>query len=524
MKSDLNLGIYDLGILPYALGDVLTWCMKHRIRGILDRRPKNRVLVCASADRPAGIHQAHFITRTNFHGYLVEILPAFLALGDDIDLRIVSDRKACWREMDALGKESSRAARAYHDYRRTWELRTRFSRCRAFFERHVSSHEDINAHAAEAGDLPWLAMPSGIRHTVRDIRDDINPQGVFVALNFRCRANDVTADASEIDRDADQRLWLDLVEHARHALPHVTFVLLGKLAEKPDRLFHQPNVYIPRVFGASLAEELAWVNEADGFLGSSSGFAAMANFGVKPYLVTKIGPAARRFFAIRAHADRLPFARDNQRLVEGEGTEKQLVAFLESLPSSCAARATHPAYAPVQKVLEATRQATQLRCEHTLAAAEREFLALSEAGAMQAAHGLLEGRIRRLAKTRGAQLRYHLLRARHFLLLGAYGTAKEDIVIAERLGASVGDLDLLRKEANANLLLENIDRFLARNPDADAAFCGVGLVRARAFSDLGQHEDALEAVQEHLRLFPADAPARKLEASIAARIRKSNRP
>jgi hypothetical protein len=511
-----NLGIYDFGVLPYALGDVLTWCMKLRIRGQLDGCRANRVVICASPDHPAGIHQAGYIKPENYHSYLTDILPAFLCGGDQIDLQISTDRAACWQQLASLERGSSHAALAYQDYRTTWKHRTTLGRCNEFFQRQISGHEDLNAYFASAGTLPWLAMPIGIRNTVRELRKELNRDGMFVALNFRSRAHDNTADQAESERDADTNLWLNLVREAGRVIPHVTFVLLGKITEKPDALFRESNVFVPRVFGASLADELAWVNEADCFLGSSSGFAAMANFGTKPYLITKVGKSARRNYCIGPNDDRLPFAQENQLLVDGECDVARLLAFLEQVGANRKVQTQAAPFVALQELFQETRRETQAGRGATMAEAEQEFAALVKGGCLQAAQSLLDGKIRRLAKDREAKMRYHLLRGRYYLSLGSYPMAKEEVIIVERLGGESEETRRLKLEINAHLLLENVDRFIFRNPDASGNFCGANLVRARALMHLGQTEEALQTVEEHLEHFGDDTLAQELRATLTA--------
>lgn len=510
----LSQGIFDFGLLPYALGDVLTWCMKSRVRAALDGASRHRIYVCASREHPACIHQAGYINAENYHAYLNDLLPAFLCCGDDLDLRLSSDREAFRAELASLEHGSTHAARAYQDYLGTWKHRTALARVNDFFVRHISGHEDLNAYAASAGSLPWLSMPTGIRHGVRELRKELNRDGIFVALNFRSRAHDNTADQAESQRDANLQHWTNVIRQAGRLMPEVTFVLLGKITEKPDVLFREPNVYIPRVFGASLADELAWINEADCFLGSSSGFAAMANFSTKPYLITKVGAAARRNYCIDAAADRVPFALENQILVEGEGDEATLLGFLERVGHQRPQQREPRAFISLQELFQENRQVSQARRGTSFEEAEQEFAALVKAGSVPAAQSLLDSTIRRLAKDQDTKIRYHLLRGRFFLKLGTFSIAKEEVTIAERLGGETDDTRRLKLQVNAHLLLENVDRFVFRNPDATGNFCGVNLVRARAVLHIGQAEEALQLVEEHLAAFPNDTVARELKQSL----------
>ena len=56
------------------------------------------------------------------------------------------------------------------------------------------------------------------------------------------------------------------------------FVVVGRLQEKPLELLRLPNVISLRTLGLGLGHELTLMLRCDLFIGTSSGFAAMANF------------------------------------------------------------------------------------------------------------------------------------------------------------------------------------------------------------------------------------------------------
>ena len=84
-----------------------------------------------------------------------------------------------------------------------------------------------------------------------------------------------------------------------------------------------------RSLGLGLGHELTLMREVDLFIGTSSGFAAMANFCAVPYFITKMNPASCSAYAIAEGAKALPFAHPHQELVYEEESTKMLMDLLE---------------------------------------------------------------------------------------------------------------------------------------------------------------------------------------------------
>jgi hypothetical protein len=64
------------------------------------------------------------------------------------------------------------------------------------------------------------------------------------------------------------------------------------------------------------------------FIGTSSGFAAFANFSPIPYFITRMNPGSCHAYAIPEGAEHLPFAQPNQKLVYAQETTDMLMDLL----------------------------------------------------------------------------------------------------------------------------------------------------------------------------------------------------
>ncbi|MEO8008638.1 MAG: hypothetical protein ABI728_08985, partial [Betaproteobacteria bacterium] len=130
-------------------------------------------------------------------------------------------------------------------------------------------------------------------------------------------------------RDSDFFEWYEFLKDADKTYPDVQFVTVGRLQEKPLELLRLPNVISLRTLGLGLGHELTFMLQSDLFIGTSSGFAALANFSEIPYFVTKMSPESCRAYGIKQGSERLPFATKRQILVYEPETRELLMKLLE---------------------------------------------------------------------------------------------------------------------------------------------------------------------------------------------------
>jgi len=84
-----------------------------------------------------------------------------------------------------------------------------------------------------------------------------------------------------------------------------------------------------RTLGFGLGHELTLMLRADLFIGTSSGFAAMANFTEAPYYITRMSRESCKAYEIEFECDRLPFATERQRLIYEPESKDLLLRLLE---------------------------------------------------------------------------------------------------------------------------------------------------------------------------------------------------
>lgn len=152
----------------------------------------------------------------------------------------------------------------------------------------------------------------------------------IVTFQMRLRRLDAGYSAANTYwRDSDFLEWYEFLKEAEKTFPDVQFVTVGRLQEKPLELLRLPNVTSLRVLGLGLGHELGLIIKSDLFIGTSSGFAAMAFFSKVPYFITKMNQTACDAYQIKQGAERLPFASERQILVYEPETRELLMELLK---------------------------------------------------------------------------------------------------------------------------------------------------------------------------------------------------
>jgi hypothetical protein len=322
--------IYDFELLPYALGDVLTWNVQTAIRCEETGRGRVDVYICADARYPASIYQKHLVTASNYGLFLSELFGAFGTHPRLGNVLVYHRREDLLQRLRDSAKEEGGEAEGLSEYEQALALRTDEDAVIEFFTRRVKSHERINAFARQHGRIPLLQASRGSEPDVAGFgRARLSGRRV-VAIHVRLRRVDAGYGGEQTyTRDSDFLEWYEFLKEAEKKYPDVAFVLLGRLQEKPLEFLRLPNVISLRTFGLGIGHELTLIREADLFIGTSSGFAAMANFSQVPYFVTQVTPQSCKAYGIEQGTESLPFASERQRLVYEPETHELLMHLLE---------------------------------------------------------------------------------------------------------------------------------------------------------------------------------------------------
>lgn len=338
MTSDrAYCAIYDFELVPYALGDVLTWCVQTSIRCREAGKSAVEVFILVDEKHPAGVYQANLITAENAFLFFNELFGAFACHPMMSDIHVFTDRE---RLIAALAERTAGDAvneEVFGDYRTMLDQRDDFDALIAYFLKYVYSHDKINAYAAAHGGIPLLADSRGCAPDINGLRKLAFGGKRIVVVHPRLRRLDAGYGGDHTyTRDSDFLEWYEFLKEAETRNPEVQFVVMGRLQEKPIEILRLPNVTALRALGLGLGHELTLLRRADLFIGTSSGFAAMANFTEVPYFITRMNAESCKAYAIPDGHDRLPFAAPNQFLIYEPETKALLFDLLDrglALPS-----------------------------------------------------------------------------------------------------------------------------------------------------------------------------------------------
>lgn len=322
--------IYDFDLMPYALGDVLTWNVQTAIRCEQAGREAVDVHICIDQRHPSSIYQSDTVGTDNCWMFFNELFGAFgthPSLGNIVIHRTREDAlRRLRQEADADPVNSEALA----DYEHALANRGEQDTLIAYFTKYIYYHKGINAFAAEHGRIPLLQPSLGCGPDVSGLLERRLSDKRIVLFHMRQRSLDAGYGGTHTHwRDSDFLEWYEFLREAGARHPDVQFVVLGRLQEKPLELLRLPNVMSVRTLGLGLGHELTLMLRCDLFMGTSSGFAAMANFSQTPYFVTKMTRESCNAYEIEFGCDRLPFATEPQRLVYEPETRDLLLRLLE---------------------------------------------------------------------------------------------------------------------------------------------------------------------------------------------------
>lgn len=360
--------IYDFELLPYALGDVLTWNIQTALRCEEAGRSHVDAFICMDSRYPASIYQRNLVVAENCALYFNELFGAFgthPALGN---IHLFGSRDEMLDSLHRMSLQDTVNAEAIADYERVLDSREDEAKLNSYFIKYIYSHERLNQFASRHGRIPLLTSSRGCEPDVKGLIAALFADRRIVVIHPRLRRLDNGLGGTHTySRDSDFLEWYEFVRAAGRKHPEVQFVLVGRLQEKPLELLRLPNVISLRTLGLGLGHDLTLMLHADLFLGTSSGFAAMANFSKVPYFITKVNKESCNAYAIEPGSTRLPFAGPNQLLVYEPETSELLMALLEK--GLAGAPAHTPAAARVRSTVLNVRKFEQERDQWLYSAA-----------------------------------------------------------------------------------------------------------------------------------------------------------
>lgn len=304
--SEEAIGIYDFSYAPYALGDALTWQVNLMCEAYEKKSNHITSVLIADPDVPSNRFQKH-INSTNYKFYLDNLLKAFLCTQSLREIKIFNDR---YSFNEFISKNISNVR---------WPT----------FKNHLkknldySSHKKINLFYKKYGFVPELQIPIGYDKWVKIFFETNLKNKYSVCVNIRQAR--LKKDPQTLYRDSPADVWFEFMQVIHKINKNIVFVLVGGYEENEHRFSFLPNVIVARENGLNLAHELAILKMSNLFMGTSSGFSAMATFAGNPYIITNYDPKAACETEIEIGSKQYPFAKKHQFLNWGREKKEVLI-------------------------------------------------------------------------------------------------------------------------------------------------------------------------------------------------------
>lgn len=322
--------IYDFGLFPYALGDVITWNIQMAIRCLNLGRASIDLYICVDPEKCSSIFQRDLINRDNYFLHFSDIFNAFYINPLINNVYTFSNTKNLIEKFSNDIADDLENREILQDYQVVLGNQENFDLLVDYFTNHIYYHKHINDFYERNDGIPYITEVPGTKPDLAGIRKGLFANKKIVTIHFRLRRLDAAmAGAHTYARDSNFLAWYGFLKEAEKKFPHVQFLLAGRIQEKPLEVLKLPNVTSLRLYGFGLAHELSMMLQSSLFIGTSSGYAAAANFSDLPYFITNMNPESCNAYDIEEGAEQLPFATDQQFLVYEKETPEMLLSLLE---------------------------------------------------------------------------------------------------------------------------------------------------------------------------------------------------
>jgi hypothetical protein len=310
--------IYDFSLFPISLGDILTWGVKSALRASAVGRSKVHIHAVCDPQK-AGFNPLQTSTFL-VDLFVAEAMPVFYSHPFFASLSLYRSREEFLENFSRLAERDPVARAVYEENLERFKDRKNAHRTCQYFNKLCSFHDDINEYHKQHGSYPKVGCLQDCLTDWHALQAQFPAETFWVTLQFRLRKLDVgmpviTADG--YSRDAPFETWYEFLAESARLYPHVRFVTLGRLQEKPLELLRLSNVVSLRTLGMTLGHEIAALLNSDLYMGSPSGFAQAAHLSDVPYDIFNCNEEGCRHYGVPLGTERLPIATARQRLHYG---------------------------------------------------------------------------------------------------------------------------------------------------------------------------------------------------------------
>jgi hypothetical protein len=305
------IAIYDLRILPLALGDMVSWVAYHRLTTLIQGIEKFDVAIIFP-DNFCGNLLNEVRTRAYWAKHLDELSSIFLS-EEAIESCIILDdlekipNKHQYGNIVFEVQLISEILQNLRNVEKLWDYIRKFQR-----------YDVFNKYFIKTGSKLILSSKKNTINEVDAILENYEWHSNLIVCQPRFRMIDTGLPLSDPRRDSDFIAWHDFFESTAKLYPKIKFILIGRVESIPIELCGFGNVVLARNLGLNLGHEIALIRSQRLFLGASSGFAVVANFSNSPYTILTVKLAGFENFGINTIDTKLIFSSNQQFVTQDE--------------------------------------------------------------------------------------------------------------------------------------------------------------------------------------------------------------
>jgi hypothetical protein len=313
-KKKRILGIYDLKVLPWDVGDPLVFIETLNVLKIENKAEEVDVCIIYDRDCPAYREKdvsTRNITLENAQDYILEFIPLFSTCQYLGSVYQFNSRKECHRFLKInLGRYDIFPSLGTH-----LGEKDMFRAAPPILN---PMHKFYNIH----GYIPYLRIGKREEAWAQWLYINNLPEGTIpVTLSLKRTSH-------RIENNVDPAVWLSFIDRCKLEFPEVVFVVVGLRDEVFAGLRNRSNVFIAKDFGTSIIEDLALIRASLMYMGTSSGVNVIAMFSELPYLITQFGVSNYLRHGLKP-GDNFSFMSDVQKIFSAEITVTPEFLFTE---------------------------------------------------------------------------------------------------------------------------------------------------------------------------------------------------
>lgn len=265
-QKKVILGIWDYKLMPWSVGDLLTFIETLSVLKLQHNADRVDVCVVCDKENPAGNRGYKNINSSNFHYYLFSLLPIintspYLGSVFQFDsrsefnsfLKKNINKYILYPSLDGLLKET--------------------------FNFHGGADfKEIHDFKKKHGFVPSLAIDDYHLSWAHNFYKSKIEDRIPVAVALRNRPDGAGS-------NTDQQAWLGFFDLCKIKFPTTVFVIIGTREEAFDGLKTRENVIVAKDYGSTLSDDFALMRTSFLFMGMCSGINIISIFSDHPFLI-----------------------------------------------------------------------------------------------------------------------------------------------------------------------------------------------------------------------------------------------